>query len=148
MLEPSSTDCWISVANERASSRPSRSPKMLERFAHGAAGADLEIGHVDVGGERRIAIAELAADALERSLHRQARIGADHQQVHEIGKAGPVLELARLDALVDVHARPDIAGDAADDHDQPKGRAGYWPTIGSEKEQRRWQARPQARYAR
>ena len=91
MLEPSSADCWIRVANERASSRPSRSPRCSSASRHGAAGADLEVGHVDVGGERRIGIAELAADAVERRLHAQPGVGAHHQQVHEIRKAGPVL---------------------------------------------------------
>ena len=96
MLEPSSADCWISVANERASSSAEPVAEMLERFGHGAAGADFEIGHVDVGGERRIGVAELAADAIERGLHAQAGVGAHHQQVHEIREAGAMLGLARL----------------------------------------------------
>ncbi len=38
--------------------------------------------------KRRIGIAELAADPLERRLHAQSGVGAHHQQVHEIRKAG------------------------------------------------------------
>ena len=66
MLEPSSTDCLIRVANDARLLEAEPVAEMLERLAQGAAGADLEIGHVDVGGERRIGVAELAADALER----------------------------------------------------------------------------------
>ena len=88
---------------------------MLQRVVHGAAGANFEIGHVQVGGQRRIAVAQFAADALERGFHAQSGIGADHQQVHEVRKAGAMLGLARLDALVDVDARAEVAGDAADD---------------------------------
>ena len=94
----------------------------LERVLERAAGTGLEIGHVDIGGERRIAVAELAADAFERGFHRQPGIRAHHQQVHEIRKAGAVLLLAGGNTPVDVHAGADVAGDAADDHHQPKER--------------------------
>ena len=60
-------------------------------------------------------------------------VGADHQQIHEIRKAGPMLvALARLDAPVDIEARPDIADDAADA--RPSARTSTRPArIGTNK---------------
>ncbi len=95
MLEPSSVGL-LDQGRERARLLQAEPvAEMLERLGHGAAGADFEIGHVDVGAQRRIGVAELAPDPLQRRLHAQAGIGADHQQVHEIRKAGAVLVAAR-----------------------------------------------------
>jgi len=75
---------------------------VFERFRHGAAGANLEIGHVDVGSERGIGDAELTADPIQRRLHGQARVGADDQKVHEIGESRLVFEAFSLDAAVEI----------------------------------------------
>src|SRR6266849_3030097 len=39
--------------------------QVVERVAHGAACADFEVSHMDVGGQRRIAVAEFAPDTIE-----------------------------------------------------------------------------------
>ena len=104
MLEPSSADCWISVANERASSSPSRSPRCSSASVMVRPARISRLAMWMLARQRRIGIAELAADAIERRLHAQAGIGADHQQIHEIRKAGAML-VARLDAPVDIEAR-------------------------------------------
>ena len=54
-------------------------------------GADFKIGHVDVGGERRIGIAEFAPDPVECGLHGEASVRAHDQEIHEIRKAGLML---------------------------------------------------------
>ena len=67
---------------------------------------------------------------------REPGVGAHDQQIHEIRKAGAMLELARRDALVDIDARADIAGDAAGHHHQPENRAAGRPHQRQKQEHR------------
>src|ERR1043165_6802339 len=96
--------------------------EMLQRFGHGAAGTNLQIGHVQVCGERRIGIAQLPANAFKRRLHTQPGVGANYEKIHEIREAGLMLGFARPDALADIEAWPDVAGDATEPGPEPKRR--------------------------
>ena len=83
----------------------------VEGVGEGFARTDLERDHVEVLGERRIALDELAGDALNGGLHRQSGLRAHHHQVHEIGEAHAVLVDALLDAAPQVEGRGEIAED-------------------------------------
>ena len=47
-------------------------------------------------------------------------IGADHEQIHEIGKTGLVLQPLGRDAAVEIDARRQITQHAAAHHEQPE----------------------------
>src|SRR4029078_7794089 len=101
--------------------------KMLKRLLEWPAGTDFEVGQMNIGGEGRVARCELAGNTFERSLHRESRIRAYDEQIHEIRKAGTMFELTLRDALVDIHARTNIAGNPAGDHHQPHKRSATRP---------------------
>ena len=99
-----------------------------------AAGADFQIGHVDVGGERRIGIAEFAPDPVERGLHGQARVRAHDQEIHEIGKAGLMLKPLRRDPAVEIEARRQISAETASHDEKPERELCHaMPSIGRTK---------------
>src|SRR5215203_1092068 len=113
----------MSVANERASSMPSRSPR--------CSSASLMVRPARIS---RLVMCRLAVSEGYESLNsRPTRssdasmlrpaFGAHHQQVHEIRKPGLMLGLPRLDALVDIKAGPEVTGDAAQSDQQPEYRS-------------------------
>src|SRR3712207_7877418 len=55
--------------------------------------------------EGRVALDQLAGDPVDGRLHAQARLGAHHHKIHEIGKAHAVLGDAPADAALQVEAR-------------------------------------------
>ena len=123
MLEPRSIDWLIKVAKALELLECETVGKMLKRLLEWPAGADFEVGQMNIGGERRVARSQLARNTFERRLHREPRVRAYNKQIHEIRKARTMFELARRDALVDVYAWADISGNPAGDHHQPQKRS-------------------------
>src|SRR5712691_7994029 len=92
---------------------------MLEGLRKRAAGPDFERRHVNVGAERAVGYGEFPPDAIERRFHAEARLGANDQEIHEVGEARPMLVLARGDPPAEIKAWTEVAGKARERDDEP-----------------------------